>query len=206
VLAEYVEHYNSHRPHRGIQLQVLVPGDGHPTYKVRRHDVLGGLICEYARWRRKQALFAGRRNSACNGTEVGSIGKPILLRTDEHPSAVWNIVRQYPRANIVIREQSHPHSRKVLRVATDRFDRDFGPLQAAPGGRPTRGAATTPPVGRAGQLPNRGCSSGAGGTRPFKFHLRLRLLGWNPLNGVGGPIDPLSTPALLRGQVTLKAA
>jgi putative transposase len=51
VLAEYVEHYNSHRPHRGIQLQVPVPGDGasatHPTYKVRRHDVLGGLIHEY---------------------------------------------------------------------------------------------------------------------------------------------------------------
>jgi hypothetical protein len=51
VLAEYVEHYNSHRPHRGIHLQVPVPGDGtsatHPTYKVRRHDVLGGLIHEY---------------------------------------------------------------------------------------------------------------------------------------------------------------
>jgi choline dehydrogenase-like flavoprotein len=24
------------------------------------------------------------------------------------------------------------------------------------------------------------------GTRSFKFHLRHRLLGWNPLNGVGG--------------------
>jgi hypothetical protein len=25
------------------------------------------------------------------------------------------------------------------------------------------------------------------GTRPVKFHLRHRLLGWNPLNDVGGP-------------------
>jgi len=51
ILREYACHYNGQRPHRGIQLQVPVPGDGasatHPTYKVRRHDVLGGLIHEY---------------------------------------------------------------------------------------------------------------------------------------------------------------
>jgi len=51
ILREYACHYNGQRPHRGIQLQVPVPGDGVsatlPTYKVRRHDVLGGLIHEY---------------------------------------------------------------------------------------------------------------------------------------------------------------
>jgi transposase InsO family protein len=51
VLREYVRHYNGQRPHRGIQLQVPVPDDGvsatPPTYRVRRHDVLGGLIHEY---------------------------------------------------------------------------------------------------------------------------------------------------------------
>jgi putative transposase len=51
ILHEYARHYNGQRPHRGINLQVPVPGDGvgatPPTYKVRRHDVLGGLIHEY---------------------------------------------------------------------------------------------------------------------------------------------------------------
>jgi transposase InsO family protein len=51
ILREYARHYNGQRPHRGIQLQVPVPGDGvsatPPTYQVRRHDVLGGLIHEY---------------------------------------------------------------------------------------------------------------------------------------------------------------
>jgi hypothetical protein len=51
VLREYVRHYNRQRPHRGIQLHVPVPDDGvgatPPAYKVRHHDVLGGLIHEY---------------------------------------------------------------------------------------------------------------------------------------------------------------
>ena len=53
ILADYVRHYNGHRPHRGLQL--AVPRDpesqrvdtaaGH----IVRHDVLGGLIHEYER-------------------------------------------------------------------------------------------------------------------------------------------------------------
>jgi putative transposase len=51
VLSEYVHHYNEQRPHRGIDLQVPVPGEGlnitTPLQVVHRHDVLGGLIHEY---------------------------------------------------------------------------------------------------------------------------------------------------------------
>jgi putative transposase len=53
ILADYVRHYNGHRPHRGLGL--AVPRDqesqrvdtaaGH----IVRHDVLGGLIHEYER-------------------------------------------------------------------------------------------------------------------------------------------------------------
>jgi len=53
ILREYSRHYNGQRPHRGINLQVPVPGDGvsspPPTFQARRHDVLGGLIHEYDR-------------------------------------------------------------------------------------------------------------------------------------------------------------
>jgi len=50
VLRDYVGHYNGQRPHRGIDLQVPVPGNrtvGTPPSRVRCHDVLGGLIHEY---------------------------------------------------------------------------------------------------------------------------------------------------------------
>ncbi|HVA91278.1 MAG TPA: integrase core domain-containing protein, partial [Chloroflexota bacterium] len=56
VLAEYIEHYNSHRPHR--YLNQLPPCHGAaaqfpiadltPT-QVRRIDILDGLIHEYSR-------------------------------------------------------------------------------------------------------------------------------------------------------------
>jgi putative transposase len=51
VLAEFVEHYNAARPHRGINLEVPVPYlsgkqfDG--TARVLRVDQLGGLLHEY---------------------------------------------------------------------------------------------------------------------------------------------------------------
>jgi transposase InsO family protein len=52
VLREYVVHYNSARPHRGLDL--AVPDESEPPPRrpaarahVRRHDVLGGLIHEY---------------------------------------------------------------------------------------------------------------------------------------------------------------
>jgi transposase InsO family protein len=51
VLTEYVAHYNTARPHRGLGLDLPVPA---PTTGVRgerieRADVLGGLIHEYRR-------------------------------------------------------------------------------------------------------------------------------------------------------------
>jgi putative transposase len=52
VLAEYVEHYNSHRPHRALgQAPPLGPAEPSvdlPAGKVTRRDRLGGLIHEYA--------------------------------------------------------------------------------------------------------------------------------------------------------------
>ncbi len=49
ILAEYVEHYNQARPHRGLDLApphpVTVAADAVGT--IRRRDVLGGLIHEY---------------------------------------------------------------------------------------------------------------------------------------------------------------
>jgi putative transposase len=51
VLDTYVEHYNSHRPHRGLDLASPNPPLLHPsaarTEEVRRRDVLSGLIHEY---------------------------------------------------------------------------------------------------------------------------------------------------------------
>ncbi|MGH9028238.1 MAG: integrase core domain-containing protein [Acidimicrobiales bacterium] len=48
ILAEYVEHDNRARPHRGLQLvSARPPADVASTGVVRRHEVLGGLIHEY---------------------------------------------------------------------------------------------------------------------------------------------------------------
>ena len=53
VLGMYVDHYNGHRPHRGLGLVAPQPRPGlrlvappHPP-RVRRRDRLGGLIHEY---------------------------------------------------------------------------------------------------------------------------------------------------------------
>jgi transposase InsO family protein len=55
VLRVYVDHYNSHRPHRalgraapvaGPRLRLVAPD---PPEQLRRRDRLGGLIHEYAR-------------------------------------------------------------------------------------------------------------------------------------------------------------
>ena len=52
VLAEYVDHYNRHRPHRALgQAPPLGPGESAaavPAGRVARRDRLGGLIHEYA--------------------------------------------------------------------------------------------------------------------------------------------------------------
>jgi transposase InsO family protein len=50
VLRVYVEHYNTQRPHRALNLQPPQPQHPPPTPTVgdvRRHDRLGGLIHEY---------------------------------------------------------------------------------------------------------------------------------------------------------------
>jgi len=50
VLAEFVDHYNGHRPHRALRQQApeprlrVAPGD---SRTVKRYQVLGGLINEY---------------------------------------------------------------------------------------------------------------------------------------------------------------
>jgi hypothetical protein len=50
VLREYFTHYNTERPHRGLDLGVparrAAPREP-PSLAVSRHDVLGGLIHEY---------------------------------------------------------------------------------------------------------------------------------------------------------------
>ena len=52
VLAEYVDHYNGHRPHRALgQAPPLEPGEPvvvAPPARIVRGDRLGGLIHEYA--------------------------------------------------------------------------------------------------------------------------------------------------------------
>jgi putative transposase len=54
VLRVYVEHYNTQRPHRALNLRPPQPREPPPTPtptlgEVRRHDRLGGLIHEYKR-------------------------------------------------------------------------------------------------------------------------------------------------------------
>jgi transposase InsO family protein len=55
VLRVYVDHYNTHRPHRALGLTAPVPGprlrlvSQGPPDQLRRRDRLGGLIHEYAR-------------------------------------------------------------------------------------------------------------------------------------------------------------
>ena len=54
VLAEYVDHYNGHRPHRALGqrspsavTETIVPITDTDPEDVRRTEVLGGLIHEY---------------------------------------------------------------------------------------------------------------------------------------------------------------
>ena len=53
VLDRYVRHYNQHRPHRGLAMHAPVPRGNAASStpvgitRIRRHEVLGGLINEY---------------------------------------------------------------------------------------------------------------------------------------------------------------
>jgi putative transposase len=52
VLAEYARHYNSHRPHQGLQQEPPRRQPGHVvdiTARIERSQALGGLISEYRR-------------------------------------------------------------------------------------------------------------------------------------------------------------
>jgi putative transposase len=52
VLAEYVRHYNGHRPHQGLQQEPPLRESGHAvdlTARIERTQVLGGVISEYRR-------------------------------------------------------------------------------------------------------------------------------------------------------------
>jgi putative transposase len=51
TLVEYIRHYNEHRPHRGIRLEVPAPGTAatsvpSPLANIARRSVLAGLIQE----------------------------------------------------------------------------------------------------------------------------------------------------------------
>lgn len=52
VLRVYVEHHNTHRPHRTLDLKPPQPAEPPPTPTtgaIQRHDRPGGLIHEYHR-------------------------------------------------------------------------------------------------------------------------------------------------------------
>jgi putative transposase len=52
VLAEYVRHYNGHRPHQGLQQEPPLRQLGRAvdiTARIERRRVVGGLISEYRR-------------------------------------------------------------------------------------------------------------------------------------------------------------
>ena len=55
TLKVYLAHYNTHRPHRALQLAPPDPAaavtliSGHPPARVHRRDLLGGLLHEYRR-------------------------------------------------------------------------------------------------------------------------------------------------------------
>ena len=55
VLHAYIEHYNTHRPHRALKLTPPMSGPrlrlvaSHPPTQIQRRERLGGLIHEYAR-------------------------------------------------------------------------------------------------------------------------------------------------------------
>ena len=52
ILAEYIRHYNGHRPHQGLQQKPPLRQPGHPvdiSVRIERRQILGGLIGEYRR-------------------------------------------------------------------------------------------------------------------------------------------------------------
>jgi hypothetical protein len=52
ILADYVRHYNGHRPHQGLQQEPPQRQSSQApdiTARIERRQILGGLISEYRR-------------------------------------------------------------------------------------------------------------------------------------------------------------
>jgi len=55
VLSVYIDHYNTHRPHRALELKPPAPAHrfhivgSNPSGQIQRRERLGGLIHEYVR-------------------------------------------------------------------------------------------------------------------------------------------------------------
>jgi hypothetical protein len=101
VLAEYVDHYNTHRPHRSLRqaapLKPLPTAAADDNIRILRRDRLGGLIHEYSQaawhdrsYRPPQADRHGRIPGPPTGDRPRSLG--------DQPPPLW--VR--PRADLVV--------------------------------------------------------------------------------------------------------
>jgi hypothetical protein len=68
VLSEYIDHYNTHRPHRTLQQNPPVgrarPHSLEANVRVLRRDRLGGLIREYAQVAYGDGVFGTHRSPA----------------------------------------------------------------------------------------------------------------------------------------------
>jgi putative transposase len=49
VLKEYVDYYNLHRPHQGINQQTPIPHPASTIGTIRRRNILSGIINDYYR-------------------------------------------------------------------------------------------------------------------------------------------------------------
>ena len=87
VLGAYAEHYNRARPHQSLGLQPPNPGLDPETVsgtKVRRRDVLGGLIHEYLGARRDSCRRFGARQGLMRditAQESGTLSALVTVRT-----------------------------------------------------------------------------------------------------------------------------
>jgi hypothetical protein len=105
VLRVYVEHYNQHRPHRSLgHLAPVpsVPGDprsGPILGRLRRRDVLGGLIHEYGTQHDTATSGTPREPDATIGRRPGAVrvlahrGLRRLARRVKAAGLAWNVTR-----------------------------------------------------------------------------------------------------------------
>jgi hypothetical protein len=84
VLTEYVEHYNTARPHRGVNLQPPAPATQPPAkitlqHRIERTDILGGLIHEYHH-AAQRLVTTKTRNLHPTGPADAGRGHPRVVR------------------------------------------------------------------------------------------------------------------------------